>query len=152
MFALCFPVPLAVAATAVVHVANNLFKFGMMAKQADWQVVARFGIPAGSAAFTKRVARYSARREPQRLTVRCECDSPLGHWALTDSCPSADVTLILLRVADLVAALLDGRFCVSCVCSCEACLVWTRNQAVSSDERRAHSSSAPVHSSPLLRQ
>jgi hypothetical protein len=35
-------------------------------------------------------------------------DSPLGHWALTGSRPSADVTLILLRVADLAGALLDG--------------------------------------------
>jgi len=50
LFALCFPVPLAVAATAVVHVANNLFKFGMMAAHADWRVVARFGIPAASPA------------------------------------------------------------------------------------------------------
>ncbi len=50
VFALCFPVPLAVAATAVVHVANNLFKFGMMAAHADWRVVARFGIPAASPA------------------------------------------------------------------------------------------------------
>ena len=33
-----------------------------------------------------------------------------GHWALTDSRPSADVTLIILRVADLAAALLDGLF------------------------------------------
>src|SRR5687768_1019778 len=32
-------------------------------------------------------------------------DSPLGHWALTGSRPSADVTLIPLRVADLAAAL-----------------------------------------------
>ncbi|WHZ26658.1 MAG: hypothetical protein OJF51_001453 [Nitrospira sp.] len=35
---------------------------------------------------------------------------PLRHWALTDSRPSADVTLILLRVADLAAASLDGLF------------------------------------------
>lgn len=34
-------------------------------------------------------------------------DSLLGHRALTDSRPSADVTLITLRVADLAAALLD---------------------------------------------
>jgi len=58
----------------------------------------------------KRAARYSARREPQRLTAPQEYDSPLGHWALTDSRPSADVTLILLRVADLAAALLDSLF------------------------------------------
>jgi hypothetical protein len=32
----------------------------------------------------------------------------LGHWALTGSRPSADVTLIMLRVADLASALLDG--------------------------------------------
>jgi len=34
--------------------------------------------------------------------------SPLRHWALTNSRPSANVTLIILRVADLAAALLDG--------------------------------------------
>ncbi|HQH28041.1 MAG TPA: sulfite exporter TauE/SafE family protein, partial [Oligoflexia bacterium] len=46
VFSLFFPVPLAVAATAVVHFANNIFKFGLMSKQADWRVVARFGLPA----------------------------------------------------------------------------------------------------------
>ena len=51
VFALFFPVPLAIAATAVVHLANNLFKFGLMAKQADWRVVARFGVPAAFAAM-----------------------------------------------------------------------------------------------------
>ena len=34
----------------------------------------------------------------------------MRHWALTDSRPSAEVTLIILRVADLAAALLDGIF------------------------------------------
>jgi uncharacterized membrane protein YfcA len=50
-FALFFPAPLAVAATAVVHFANNVFKFGLLARQADWRVVARFGVPAALAAF-----------------------------------------------------------------------------------------------------
>jgi len=36
--------------------------------------------------------------------------SPLRHWALTISRPSANVTLIILRVADLAAALLDRLF------------------------------------------
>ena len=35
--------------------------------------------------------------------------SPLRHWALTDSRPSADVTLIILRVADLATALFGER-------------------------------------------
>lgn len=51
VFALFFPVPLAIAATAVVHFANNIFKFGLMAKQAEWRVVVRFGIPAAVAAI-----------------------------------------------------------------------------------------------------
>lgn len=51
VFALFFPVPLAIAATAIVHFANNVFKFGLMAKQADWRVVARFGLPAAGAAI-----------------------------------------------------------------------------------------------------
>ncbi|NCA72270.1 MAG: hypothetical protein EOM91_19805 [Sphingobacteriia bacterium] len=46
VFALFFPVPLAVAATAIVHLANNLFKVGLMAKQANWKVVALFSMPA----------------------------------------------------------------------------------------------------------
>jgi hypothetical protein len=32
------------------------------------------------------------------------------HWALTGSRPSADVTLLIRRVADLAAALLDSLF------------------------------------------
>lgn len=51
VFVLFFPVPLAVAATAIVHFANNLFKFALLAKQADWAVVMRFGIPAAIAAL-----------------------------------------------------------------------------------------------------
>lgn len=51
VFALFFPVDLAVAATAVVHAANNLFKLALVGRHADWSVVARFGIPAALAAF-----------------------------------------------------------------------------------------------------
>lgn len=51
VFALFFPLPLAIAATAVVHFANNIFKFGLMAKQADWRVVTRFSVPAAIAAM-----------------------------------------------------------------------------------------------------
>ncbi|MBI4807853.1 MAG: TSUP family transporter [Nitrosomonadales bacterium] len=50
VFALFFPVELAVAATAVVHFANNLFKLGLVARRAEWRTVARFGIPAALAA------------------------------------------------------------------------------------------------------
>lgn len=42
--------PLAVAATAVVHLANNLFKLALIGRRADRAVVLRFGVPAVAAA------------------------------------------------------------------------------------------------------
>jgi hypothetical protein len=51
VFALFFPVPVAVAATGVVHLANNIFKAGLLWRQADWFVVARFAITAVPAAI-----------------------------------------------------------------------------------------------------
>jgi hypothetical protein len=50
-FAVFFPADVAVAATALVHLANNLFKFALVGRYADWRVVARFGIPAAGAAL-----------------------------------------------------------------------------------------------------
>jgi len=44
--ALLFPAETAVAATAVVHLANNLFKAGLVGKSAHWTTVMRFGAPA----------------------------------------------------------------------------------------------------------
>lgn len=51
VFALYFPLPVAIAATAVVHLANNLFKLALVGRAADWSVVLRFGVPAALAAF-----------------------------------------------------------------------------------------------------
>lgn len=45
-FALFFPVPTAVAATAVVHLLNSLFKGALLWRDADWKTVLRFGLPA----------------------------------------------------------------------------------------------------------
>jgi len=50
-FALFFPVPIAVAATAVVHLANNLFKVALVGRKADPAVVRRFALPAAVAAM-----------------------------------------------------------------------------------------------------
>ena len=50
-FALVAPLDVAVAATAVVHLANNLAKGGLVGRHADRAVVLRFGVPALLAAF-----------------------------------------------------------------------------------------------------
>jgi len=51
VFAIFFPVDVAVAATAVVHLLNNLFKLALLGKSAAWRIVALFGIPAALAAI-----------------------------------------------------------------------------------------------------
>jgi len=49
--AIFFPIEVAVAITAIVHLANNLFKLALLGRYADWTVVKRFGLPALAAAF-----------------------------------------------------------------------------------------------------
>jgi uncharacterized membrane protein YfcA len=51
VFAVFFPLEVAVAATAVVHLANNLFKVALLGKHARGAIVLRFGLPAALAAF-----------------------------------------------------------------------------------------------------
>jgi len=50
-FAIFFPVPVAIAATAVVHLSNNLFKVSLLGRKADWRVIVRFALPASIAAI-----------------------------------------------------------------------------------------------------
>lgn len=50
-FALFFPIEVAIAATGVVHLSNNLFKLTLVGRWADRATVIRFGVPAVLAAF-----------------------------------------------------------------------------------------------------
>lgn len=51
VIALFFPLELAIAMTAMVHLANNLFKIGLLGRKADGSVLLKFGLPAIAAAF-----------------------------------------------------------------------------------------------------
>lgn len=51
VFALFLPIELAVAATAVVHGANNVLKAALLGRSADFRLVTRFGLPAIVAAI-----------------------------------------------------------------------------------------------------
>lgn len=51
VFAVFFPIDLAIALTGVVHFLNNIFKLFLVGGQADKQVVIRFGIPGFLAAL-----------------------------------------------------------------------------------------------------
>jgi uncharacterized membrane protein YfcA len=51
VFAVFFPVEVAIALTGVVHLLNNIFKLSLVGAKANKDVVLRFGIPAFIAAF-----------------------------------------------------------------------------------------------------
>ncbi len=64
-FALFFPINVAVAVTAVVHLVNNLFKVVLVGKHANIKVVIRFAVPAAIfAALGAFVLSYIAEIEP----------------------------------------------------------------------------------------
>ncbi len=56
VFALFFPVEIAVAMTAVVHMLNNVFKFGLLYKHVDKTVLLYFGVPGILGAFLGAMA------------------------------------------------------------------------------------------------
>jgi len=51
VFILFFPIPIAIALTAIVHLLNNLFKLVLVWKKWDSGVLLRFGLPALIAAY-----------------------------------------------------------------------------------------------------
>lgn len=61
VFAIWFPVELAIALTAAVHLLNNLFKLVLVGRYADRGIVVRFGLPAlvAAAAGAWVLARFS---------------------------------------------------------------------------------------------
>lgn len=91
VFALFFPVPVAIASTAVVHLANNLFRIGFVGRRADWRVVAIFGIPAVIAGIAGALV----------LTLLSGI-TPLATYTLGDR--EFEITPAKLVVAVLIAA------------------------------------------------
>ena len=51
VFAIFFPIDIAIALTGVVHFSNNLFKIALIGRNTDKAVLLRFGIPAILASF-----------------------------------------------------------------------------------------------------
>jgi uncharacterized membrane protein YfcA len=79
-FAMFLPVEYAIGATAIVHLANNLFKLGIVGKMADYKVVTRFAVPASVMAIigalllnyfagTAPLAEYTVGGKPCTITV-----------------------------------------------------------------------------------
>jgi uncharacterized membrane protein YfcA len=51
VFAIYYPLPIAVTLTAIVHLLNNLFKIALVFKNINWPVAIKFGLPSMISAF-----------------------------------------------------------------------------------------------------
>jgi len=51
VFAIFFPIDIAIALTGIVHLLNNIFKLGLIGKEVNKKVALKFGVPAIIAAF-----------------------------------------------------------------------------------------------------
>jgi uncharacterized membrane protein YfcA len=92
VFALFFPVDIAIAATAVVHLANNLFKLALVGRWANRAVVVRFAVPAAMLAF---IGAW--------LLLRLSQAEPLVTYAVASR--TAEITPVKLVVAVVIAAM-----------------------------------------------
>lgn len=89
VFALFFPIQLAIAMTAVVHLLNNLFKLTLLGKHASRQAVLRFGLPAIVLAIVGA-----------RALLWLSGLGPVGTWAVSGH--ESTVTPVKLTVAVLM--------------------------------------------------
>jgi len=89
-FALFFPLPVAIAATAVVHLANNLFKLALLGKFADKKIVLRFAVPAALAAIIGALL----------LKTISDID-PLAQYQIGSR--EYDITVVKIAIAVLIA-------------------------------------------------
>ncbi len=90
-FAVFFPLEIAIAATGIVHFANNLFKLALVARWADRSVVLRFGLPAVIASLIGAAL----------MTLMVDV-TPLYRY--TFGAVNAEITWLKLVIAALLAA------------------------------------------------
>jgi len=88
-FALFFPIEMAIAATAVVHLANNIFKVILVGKGARWNVVVMFALPA---AFFAALGAW--------LLGSISHSQPLVSYAIGGRI--CDITAVKLVIASLI--------------------------------------------------
>lgn len=90
-FAAFYPIEVAVAATAVVHLANNLFKLALVGRDVHSRTLIRFGVPAAAAAFLGAW-----------LLTRLAFLQPLHTYAFVGR--ECNITIVKLVIASVIAA------------------------------------------------
>lgn len=100
VFALFFPLDIAIAMTAIVHLLNNLFKFGLVGSNADWRLVITFGLPSMIASFFGAYLLARLGSESHQLNFVL-----FGHTFITNI---INLTVGLLMIVFAVVELLPG--------------------------------------------
>ena len=95
-FALFFPLPSAIAMTAVVHLLNNFFKLLLVGKFVDKDVVVRFGAPAIVTAFAGAV-----------VLMRLSDFDPLYSYEMTGRTREVTPVGVVVAVLMVVFALME---------------------------------------------
>lgn len=93
IFALFFPIEIAIALTGVVHLANNTFKFIVVRKHVNWNVFLHFGLPAILASFIGAWLLLRVADLPELMTYK------LGERSMEISPINLSVAIILLVFA-----------------------------------------------------
>ena len=122
VYALFFPIEVAIAATAVVHLGHNAFKAAAIWRHADWSLVLRFGLPAALAAFVGaealgyvshlgEVARYRIGPFPAVITpVKIMVAALVAAFVLLDLVPAFQGRLALRREHLALGGAISGFF------------------------------------------
>lgn len=106
VMAIFFPLPVAVAATAIVHLANNLFKVFLVGRKADTGVVLRFGLPAALGALGGALLLLSM-SDLQPLLTYTMADN---EFAVSPVKVVIALLIVLFALFDLVPGLSDLAF------------------------------------------
>jgi len=122
VFAVFFPIEVAIASTAVVHLSNNLFKLGMLWRNADLAIVVRFAVPGavtatlGAMLLTRLsdmpvLASYVlAGRTFEVEMVKVVVGGLIGVFALLELMPSLEDRIRFNRKHLSIAGALSGFF------------------------------------------
>ena len=89
IFALFFPIPVAVASTAVVHLSNNFFKILLVGRNANLKTVVAFAVPAAAMAVLGAL-----------LLVQISDVAPLGSYSVGEY--NFSITTLNLVIAILI--------------------------------------------------
>lgn len=96
VFALFFPIELAIALTAIVHLLNNVFKFSLLARYAVLEIILKFGLPAAAAAYLGA-----------EILVLLSGTEPITSYMLFNKIFRIELVKVVIAVLILIFALLE---------------------------------------------